>query len=155
MNKVIYSGRLVKDPEIRGEGEKAFVRFTLALRRKYRDKSSGEFESDFPMCKAFGKTAQFIADNFKKGEWIAFAGRYESGSYKDQKGNTVYTHEFIVEDPEFVGNKKDKSTSDSNKKYTKNSPSYDDDDEFDEEYERPKKNRRSEPEDEDDSDYPF
>ena len=176
MNKVMLVGRLTKDVEIRGEDDKAFARFSVACQRPFKSKDSDTYEADFPNCKAFGKTAEFIAKYFGKGDHIGITGRIETGSYENKDGDTVYYTEVVAENAEFVSSKKDKDDSDTPRKSSKKKPVYDDDDDDyeppkkkrrpapdddddddddDEEYERPKKKRKSEPEDADDDLYPF
>ena len=55
MNKVLLTGRLTRDPEVRYSGETAVVRFTLAVNRKFV-KDNSDQKADFINCIAFGKT---------------------------------------------------------------------------------------------------
>lgn len=104
MNKIILMGRLTKDPETRQAGETTLTRFTLAVDRRY--KQDGGANADFPNCIAFGKTAEFIQKYLHKGMKICLDGRLQTGSYKKQDGNTVYTTEVIAENVEFAESKK-------------------------------------------------
>lgn len=109
MNKLIVSGNLVKDMDLRytqGTGM-AVIRNTVAAKRKFKDKVTGKYESDFIPIIAFGKTAEFIAEHFGKGEGIQVEAHMQSGSYIDKDGNKRYTLEALVENVEFMG----KSTS--------------------------------------------
>ena len=63
MNKVILTGRLCHDPEIKYVGEKniALVNFTLAVNRNYKN-SHGDYESDFIKCRLWRKQAEIFAE---------------------------------------------------------------------------------------------
>lgn len=167
MNKVALVGRLTKDVELRGDGERAFAMFTVAANRPFKNKD-GEYDADFIRCKAFGKTAEFIEKWFEKGDPIGVTGWIQTGSYTDNNGNKVFSTDVVVENAEFVGGAKEKNNGEYDRKSSKSKrrKDYDDDDDEyerpkkkrraddDEDYERPKKKRKPEL-DEEDEDYPF
>ena len=97
MNKSILAGRLTKDPDIK-QGEKTVAKFTLACNRR------GE-GADFISCVAFGKTAEFIGDYFKKGMKADIAGHIHTGSY-EKDGKTIYTTDVVVDEIEFGESKR-------------------------------------------------
>ena len=102
MNKIILCGRLVREPEVRysqGSNSMAIASFTLAVDRKF--KKDGEQSADFISCKAFGKTAEVIEKYVSKGTKIIVEGRWQTGSYRNKDGNTVYTNDCMVENIEF------------------------------------------------------
>ena len=106
MNKVILMGRLTRDPEVRytqGSEPMAVVRYSLAVNRRFKN-ANGDTEADFPSCVAFGKTAEFIDNYFKKGSAIAITGRIQTGSY-EKDGAKVYTTDVFVDEAEFVESK--------------------------------------------------
>lgn len=106
MNKVILIGRLTKDPEVNfiPTNGKAVVRFSLAVARPYK-----KDEVDFINCKAFGKTAETIANYITKGKQIAVVGNLRTGSYEDKDGIKKYITEVWVETFNFIGNNKSDS----------------------------------------------
>ena len=74
MNKIMLIGRLVKDPDLRyTQGGTAVANFTLAVNRRFANQS-GEREADFINCQAWQKTAEFVANYFKKGQQMALEG---------------------------------------------------------------------------------
>lgn len=110
MNHVQLMGRLVKDLEIKtSQGGMLILRFTLAVGREFV-KQGEERQSDFILCKAFGKTAEFLAKYFSKGSMVAVSGRIQTGSY-EKDGSRVYTTDVIVDKVFFTGEKKGDSTS--------------------------------------------
>lgn len=104
MNCVILMGRLVRDPEIRHNGEKSIAKITLAVDRKF--KTDNGQTADFIPCTAFGNTAVFIEKYVKKGTKVVIQGRWQTGSYDNKEGQKVYTNDCIVESIEFAESKK-------------------------------------------------
>lgn len=86
MNKIIISGRLVKDPELRTTTSGTEVcNFTVAVDR--RIKKGEEKQADFIDCTAWGKSGVFVSTYFHKGDGIEVEGRFESRKYADRDGN--------------------------------------------------------------------
>ena len=110
MNRVLISGRIVRDPDIKATTNNMTVaRFTLAVDRKY--KKDGESTADFINCIAFGKTAEVIEKHCSKGVKIIVEGHWQTGSYKNKDGATVYTNDCAVESLEFCEKKNSSSQS--------------------------------------------
>lgn len=108
MNEVILMGRFTREPELKfGASGVAILGFTLAVNRKF-NKEGEEKQSDFILCKAFGKTAENMAKFFAKGNLAIVMGRIQTGSY-DKDGQKVYTTDVIVNSFEFSGEKKTKT----------------------------------------------
>ena len=98
MNKVILMGRLTRDPEVRysqGDNASAVARYTLAVDRRF--KRDGEQTTDFINCVAFGKTAEFFANYFSKGDAVEICGSIQTGKYEDSDGKTIYTTDIIAD----------------------------------------------------------
>ena len=107
MNKVIFMGRLTADPEIRytQNGDSICIaRYSLAVDRRFKREGDTQ-TADFVRCVAFGKLGEFAEKYLHKGSKILFEGRVQTGSYKDNNGNTVYTTDFIAESQEFAESK--------------------------------------------------
>lgn len=103
MNKVIIIGRLTTDPKVTvssGEDQMSIARFTLAVDRRKKDSSA-----DFPSCIAFGKTADFIGNYFRKGMKIVIEGHIQTGSYTNKDGQKVYTTDVVADNVEFAESK--------------------------------------------------
>ena len=107
MNKVILTGRLTSDPEIRysQQTNTAIARYTLAVDRMY--KRDGEQSADFIRCVCFNKTAEFAENYLHKGIKIAVTGRIQTGSYTNRDGQKVYTTDVVAESQEFCERKAD------------------------------------------------
>ena len=103
MNKSIITGRLTKDVTMTDNG---IAKFTVASQRNFKDKD-GNYNADFIMCTAFGKTAEFVSKYFSKGSQICVEGRINTGSYTNKDGQKVFTTDVAVEKVEFMGSKAD------------------------------------------------
>lgn len=104
MNRVVLTGRLTKDPEVRygGENNTAIASFTLAVNRRFVNKDNPNAPTaDFIRCMAFSKTAKFVEEYFHKGQKADLEGRIQTGSYQNKDGQTVYTTDVVVENIEF------------------------------------------------------
>ena len=122
MNNVILMGRLTRDIELNySKNGKAFIRFAIAVNR------IGE-GTDFINCVAWEKTAETIAEYFKKGQRILVQGSIRTGSY-EKNGQTIYTTDILVSRFEFI---ESNNKSSSNKNYD-NDAKFDSDDNDDDE----------------------
>ncbi|SCW57061.1 single-strand DNA-binding protein [Eubacterium ruminantium] len=104
MNNVVLIGNLCRDGEVRysiGENATAIYRNSIAVQRKFKDKSTGNYESDFIGIEAFGKTAEFLDKYFPKGSKVAVTGEIRTGSYVNKDGQKVYTTDVLVNNAEF------------------------------------------------------
>ena len=79
MNKFEFLGRLTKDPEVRytSGNNTQVTTFTIAVNRRFVAQG-GERQSDFFNLTAFGKTAEFCAKYFKKGQQVLVTGRIQN-----------------------------------------------------------------------------
>lgn len=110
MNKIILVGRLTKDPELSATQNSSYMRFNLAVDRRFK-RDGDEVTADFPSCIAWGKTAEFIDKYFHKGMRIGIVGRIQTGSYTNRDGQKVYTTDVVAEEVEFVESKNSSSGS--------------------------------------------
>lgn len=107
LNKVELIGRLTMDPELRyTTNNNAVSSFSIAVNKRV----NGENNADFINCVAWNTTAEFLNKYFKKGQAIAIVGRLQNRSYEDKEGQKRYTTEVVVEETEFIGNKKEEKT---------------------------------------------
>lgn len=92
MNKLIITGRLCRDPEVKAIGENNMVaKFTVAVNRNYKDKD-GNRPADFIPCEAFGKTAEFISNYVNKGRLVEVDGEMRVDQYQNEEGeNRTFT----------------------------------------------------------------
>ena len=108
MNLVALYGRLTRDPELKysQSGTASCYANIAANRPMSREKrqeaeANGQPTADFISIKAFGKTAEMLANYFHKGNRIAVEGRISTGSY-EKNGERVYTTDVIVNRVHFI-----------------------------------------------------
>lgn len=106
MNSINLTGNLCKDVEMNN----GVAKTTLAVRRTFKDKNTGNYESDFIPLVAFGKTAEFLSNWCQKGNKIAVNGRIQTGSYEAQDGTRRYTTDVIVNEFENLTPKAESGT---------------------------------------------
>lgn len=111
MNKIMLIGRLARDPELRyTQSGTAVTTFTLAVNRRFNRDAEGQ-QADFINCVAWQKSAEFVANYFKKGQSMALEGRLQVRSYEGNDGQRRWITEVVAEQIEFVGSKGENSGS--------------------------------------------
>ena len=96
MNKVILTGRLTKEPEVRyTPNGKAVASFTLAVNRGFTTKDSAQ-EADFIPIVVWGNSAEFCGNNLNKGSKVLVDGRLQVRSYDAKDGSKRYVTEVIA-----------------------------------------------------------
>ena len=108
MNLVALYGRLTRDPELKySQNGTASCYANIAVNRpmskekRQEAEANGQPTADFINIKAFGKTAEMLANYFHKGNRIAVEGRINTGSY-EKNGERVYTTDVAVNRVHFV-----------------------------------------------------
>jgi single-strand DNA-binding protein len=111
MNNCTFIGNLTRDPDIRSSKDGTTIAsFTVAVQRRYKDKTTGKYESDFIRCTAFRASAELIQKYFKKGSRIGIQGTMHTDSY-EKEGIKIPTCECWVDSIDFCnGPKKDEIT---------------------------------------------
>lgn len=110
MNNVVLIGNLCRENDVRfttGENATAILRNTIAVQRKFKNKETGQYDSDYISIQAFGNNAEFINKYFTKGSKIAVTGEIRTGSFTNKDGQKVYTTDVVVNNAEFVTKKDD------------------------------------------------
>lgn len=98
-NNVNLVGRFTADVDLKYTNNgMAIGDFSLAVDRNKE-------ETDFIRCKTFGKTAENIANFFRKGDLIAVNGSIQTGKYVNKEQKTVYTTDVIVDTFAFLQSK--------------------------------------------------
>lgn len=96
MNKVIITGNLCREPEIRRtESGKAVISNCVAVNRD-RKEADGTYKSDFINIVVWEKSAEYLAQYAKKGDRVEVVGRWTVRTYED-KGVTKNANECVVE----------------------------------------------------------
>lgn len=108
MNKIIVSGRLTKDGEVRTtDADLKVYNSSIAVNRKIKN-TDGSYDADF-----FNFTLWKPSDNLlqylKKGQAVLLEGRIQTRKYEKNGENRTAT-EIIVESLELIGSKKEENT---------------------------------------------
>lgn len=107
-NKVILIGNLTKDIELKQmPSGMVLTSFDVAVARAFKNKQTGEVETDFIHCQAWGKTAEFLGRYFSKGKSVVVEGDLRNNNYTDQNGVKHYGFIVNVQTVSFAGNKSD------------------------------------------------
>ena len=97
MNKVILTGRLTKEIELKSSTSgMSFTQNGIAVDRRGKEK-----ETDFFNLTAFGKTAEFMDKWLHKGSKVVVVGHLQTDSYTDKSGNKKTSVSVIVDEIEF------------------------------------------------------
>ena len=101
-NNVNLVGRFTADVDLKYTNNgMAIADFSLAVDRNKE-------ETDFIRCKTFGKTAENIANFFRKGDLIAVNGSIQTGKYVNKDKKTVYTTDVVVDTFAFLQSKNER-----------------------------------------------
>ena len=108
MNVAILMGRLTRDPELKYTSNgKAYTTFTLAV-QKTKD------EAEFIDCVAWEKTAENIAEYFRKGNRILIQGRLSVNSYEQNGEKRKFTR-VLANTFEFIDSKNSGNSQNNNR----------------------------------------
>lgn len=98
VNRVVLTGRLTRDPELRQlTTGKAVVNFGIAVQKKFKPQD-GSPDADFFNVSAWGKTAEFVSQYLNKGRLCAVDGRLQSRKYTTQDGQQREVVEIVADD---------------------------------------------------------
>lgn len=110
MNKVILTGNLVKDLELKyTNNNKAVLQNTIAVRNDFKN-ANGEYESQFINIEVWGKTAEFLNKYAGKGSKVLVEGKIVNRNYTAQDGTKRYVTNVAVEKVELLDTKKQETT---------------------------------------------
>jgi len=104
INRVVISGNLTRDPELRSTASgTAVLGLGVAVNDRRRNASTGDWE-DYPNyidCVLFGNRAEALEQYLVKGTKVALEGRLRWSSWEAEDGGKRSKHEIIVEELEF------------------------------------------------------
>lgn len=101
MNKVILTGYVATDPELRYTADgKPVANYRLAVDRKTQDK-----QTDFFQCSAWGKGGEFVQKYLKKGIKIIVEGELRTEEWTDRQGVKRTGYKINVANHEFCEKK--------------------------------------------------
>jgi single-strand DNA-binding protein len=87
INRVILTGRLTRDPEVRTtQTGKSFATFSIAVNKRIKPQDPNEPDAFFFNIKAWGQSADYVGNYLTKGRLVAVDGRLENRKYTDNNG---------------------------------------------------------------------
>lgn len=101
-NKIIIIGNISTDIELKQtQSGLSVCSFNVAVNRR----GNGEQKTDFFTVQAWRKTAEFVAQYFKKGSPILVCGQLQTREFTDKQGNKRTAYEIVADEVTFVGGK--------------------------------------------------
>ena len=118
LNRITLMGRLVADPDMRTTPSGAAVTsLRLAVDRDFKNKQTGEKETDFIPVVAWRNTAEFVARYFTKGRMAVVEGRLQIRPYTDRDGNKRTAAEVVADNVYFGDSQKSGESSSAPQSY--------------------------------------
>ena len=105
INRVVISGNLTRDPELRATNSGTNVlTFGMAVNDRRKNQATGEWEDvpNFVDCTLFGSRAERLAQYLSKGSKVAIEGRLRYRSWEAQDGTKRSKLEVVVDEIEFM-----------------------------------------------------
>lgn len=118
LNRITLMGRLVADPELRTTPNGVSVAtLRLACDRDFKNKQTGEKETDFINVVAWRQTAEYISRYFTKGRMAVVEGRLQIRPYTDRDGNKRTAAEVVADNVYFGDSQRDKDSANTSQDY--------------------------------------
>ncbi len=98
INKVILSGRLTRDPELKYTPKgQAVCKFSIAISRRYQDTNGAWQETvAFVPITSWGKQAETCGENLRKGSPVYVEGSLVTNSWQTKEGQKRSTLEVVA-----------------------------------------------------------
>ena len=115
MNKVILSGYLLRDPEIRTtSNDMTVATMGISVKRGWKKAEDGQYPpSDIFNIVAWDRLAEFCKNYLMKGSKIFVEGRLQARSYEAKDGTKRNVVEVVANEIEFASSKGSRSNDDS------------------------------------------
>lgn len=102
MNKIIITGNLCKDIDLRySPSNIAVVQNTVAVRNDFKN-ANGDYDSEFINIVVWRQAAEFLSKYAAKGSKVLVEGRLTNRSYDKQDGTKGYITEVVAEKIELL-----------------------------------------------------
>ena len=106
MNLITITGNLGRDWE-QANASMTIAKNSLAVRRDFKNKQTGDYDTDWIPLTAFSKTAETLMQYTGKGSKILVIGKLQTNNYTDKEGNKRTSYDVIVDRFEFLDSKSD------------------------------------------------
>ena len=89
LNKVMLVGRIGKDPETKFlESGTQMSKFSLATTENYKKNDQWEKKTEWHNIVVWGKTSEYVGENFHKGDLVYVEGKITTRSWDDSATNS-------------------------------------------------------------------
>ena len=106
MNKVLLTGRLTRDPELRSLASgKTVTQFSVAT-NEYR--TNGQEKSEFHSIVTWDRLAEICGTYLGKGQQVALEGRLQTRSWDDDRGVRHWKTEVVATHVEMLSGRRKK-----------------------------------------------
>lgn len=106
MNKVVLTGRLTRDPEMRSLASgKNVTQFNVAT-NEYR--ANGQEKSEFHSVVTWDRLAEICGTYLGKGQQVAVEGRLQTRSWDDDRGQRHWKTEIVATSVEMLSGRRKK-----------------------------------------------
>ena len=108
LNHIVIMGRLARDPELRHtQSGTPVATFRLAVDRDFKDKNTGERQTDWIDVVAWRGTGEFVSRYFSRGRMAVVEGRLQMREWTDKEGNRRTAAEVVADSVYFGDSKRD------------------------------------------------
>src|SRR5690625_1267940 len=115
MNLITLTGNLGRDWE-QANSNTVIAKNSLAVRRDYKNKQTGDYDTDWIPLTAFSKTAETLEQYTGKGSKNLVIGKLQTNSDTDKQGNKRTSYDVIVDRFEFLDSRSDNQQQSQSKK---------------------------------------
>lgn len=106
MNLITLTGNLGRDWE-QANSNTVIAKNSLAVRRDFKNKQTGDYDTDWIPLTAFSKTAETLMQYTSKGSKVLIVGKLQTNNYTDKNGNKRTSYDVIVDRFEFLDSRSD------------------------------------------------
>lgn len=99
INRVIITGRLTRDPELRAtQSGASSLSIPLAVNDAVRNRDTGEWDerANYVDCVVFGRRAEALASRLRKGAGVTVDGKLRWSSWESKDGSKHSKLEVVV-----------------------------------------------------------
>jgi len=105
INRVVISGNLTRDPEVRMAGTQPLCQMGVAVNDRRKNNDTGEWEDipNFFDVIMWGARGEYWARNLSKGSRVVISGKLRWSSWKTPEGQNRSKVEIVADDIESLG----------------------------------------------------
>ncbi len=125
INRVVLTGNLTRDPELRSTGNGFVIcKLGVACNTRKKNSSTGTWEEkpNYFRVTVFGAQAENCGQYLKKGRAVAIDGRLEWSQYEDKSGQNRESIDIIADSVQFLGGRDEAPSGGNGNGYSSSAP---------------------------------